>query len=98
MVRRRSNEISCVKTFLTINLFLEKSFQKIDLWAHRMNQASDDDDQFLSCSDDESVSEEFFTPPQSPVPQSDSDDDMNAFEESLENFEDEKISSLYIEG
>lgn len=64
-----------------------------------MSQASDDEDQFLSCSGDDSDSEEFFTPPQSPVPQSDSDDDdMNAFEESLENFEDEKISALFIEG
>lgn len=63
-----------------------------------MSQASDDEDQFLSFSDDDSASEEFFTPPQSPVPQSDSDDDMNAFEESVENFEDEKISALFIEG
>lgn len=82
-------------------IFLEKStlgsFQKIDLWAHRLTQMSDDEDLYLSCSEDESDSEEFFTPPQSPGPASESDDDMNTFEESLENFEDEKMFSMFIE-
>lgn len=59
---------------------------------------SDDEDLYLSCSEDESDSEEFFTPPQSPGPASESDDDMNTFEESLENFEDEKMFSMFIEG
>jgi hypothetical protein len=54
---------------------------------------------FLSCSDSDSDDEKFFTPPTSPLPLfSDDDDDMNAFEESLESFEIEKEFQLFIEG
>jgi hypothetical protein len=52
----------------------------------------------LSCSDDDSDTEEFFTPPQSPSTPYDSDDEVNVFEESLETFEDEKELVLFIEG
>lgn len=71
----------------------------MDLWSARFSQTSDEED-FISCSDEDSNSssdEEFFTPPQSPR-RFDSDDDLMAFEESLESLEEEKGFSLFIEG
>lgn len=57
----------------------------------------EDDEAFESCSDDES--DEYFTPPQTPIPFDSDDDDMNnIFEESLENFEDQKEFNLFIKG
>jgi hypothetical protein len=59
----------------------------------------DDEESFISCSDsDDSDDEVWFTPPQSPNEISSSDDEMNAFEESLEHFEDEKEYALFIDG
>lgn len=69
----------------------------IDLWSHRVTQ--EDEDVFLSCSDDDSDNDNFYTPPTSPTRfYSDDEDDMNAFEESLESFEDEKDFQMFIEG
>lgn len=98
-------QMICIISFrhsLILNIsFLEKSSrgspQKVDLWSHRINQDFEDEDLFLSCSEDESEPDMFYTPPQSPTP-FDSDDEMNIFEESLENFEDEKSFALFIEG
>ena len=69
-----------------------------DLWAPRKIQSFDEDeDTFVSCSSDsDSDSDEYLTPlSTTPV---DSDDDMIIFEESLENLEEEKEFSLFIEG
>lgn len=75
--------------------------EKFDLWAPRTSQSMDDDedeDMFLSCSEDGSDDSVYYTPPsQSPI-HFDSDDDMNIFEESLENFEEEKGFTLFIHG
>lgn len=66
--------------------------KKLEFWAARMNEMSDEEDSFLSCSD--SDDSEYFTPPSSPTP-FDTDD---VFEESLESIEDERDFSLFIEG
>lgn len=69
-----------------------------DLWTPRKIQSYDEDeDTFVSCSSDsDSDSDGYFTPLNTtPV---DSDDDMITFEESLENLEEEKEFSLFIEG
>lgn len=70
----------------------------VDLWAPRSSQAYDDEDLFLSCSDSDSESDEYLTPPQSPTKFDSDDDDMNAFEESLDSFEQEKDFILFIKG
>ena len=71
----------------------------VDLWSLRLSQNSDDDESFLSCSDSESDSDVFFTPPQSPAKFDSDDEDLMIFEESLESFEDEKLFfKLFIEG
>lgn len=72
----------------------------IDLWSARFNSEASDEEDFFSCSDEDSDSsdEEFFTPPQSPRPFDSDDDDIMAFEESLDNFDEEKGFSLFIEG
>lgn len=75
-----------------------------DLWSLRSPsrdfQNEDDEESFVSCSDsdDDEDSDVWFTPPQSPTEMQSSDDEMNAFEESLENLEEEKTYSLFIEG
>ena len=82
----------------------EKTSQHmVDLWSARINQSSEDDEddeKYFSFSDDDSKGsdEEFFTPPQSPRCSDSDDEDILMFEESLENFEDEKGFSLFIEG
>jgi hypothetical protein len=76
------------------------------MWSHRstMNDTiksisdDEDDEAFESCSDDES--EDYYTPPQSPIQfdSDDEDDEKNVFEESLDNFEDQKEFNLFIKG
>jgi hypothetical protein len=85
--------------------FIEKSAQvptpTIDIWSRRIPLDDDDDgDLYLSCSDNDSEDEIFYTPPSSPSKfYSEDDDDMNDdFEESLETFEDEDQFQLFIEG
>lgn len=84
-----------------IFLFLESKSTRessdVDLWTARSSHA-DDEEAFLSCSDSESDSEEYLTPPQSPTKFDSDDDEFNVFEESLENLEEEKVSVLFIEG
>lgn len=75
------------------------------MWTHRSSANNDlsksfsdneDDEAFESCSDDDS--DEYYTPPQSPLPYSSDDDDKIEFEESMENFEDQKEFNLFIKG
>ncbi len=65
-------------------------------------EKDDEEESYISCSDSEdSDNEVWYTPPQSPMElstNSDDDDEINAFEESLESFEDEKVYSLFIDG
>lgn len=78
--------------------------KNINLWAARTNSIGsddelddDDDSMFLSCSDSSDSDEEFFTPPTSPVRDlTDSDDEMNVFEESFEHLDEEKGFKLFI--
>jgi hypothetical protein len=87
-----------------ISSTISSSPNYFDLWNHRggMNDSlksvsdDDDDEAFESCSDDES--EEYYTPPQSPLHFDSDDDDKNVFEESLENFEEQKEFNLFIKG
>lgn len=77
--------------------------KNLDLWMPRSaSQDFDEDepnDSYVSCDEDNSDDDVWFTPPQSPGQFLDSsDDEMNNFEESLENFEDEKAYSLFING
>lgn len=89
---------------LNLNVFfVEKSSRvpelTVDVWACRIPLDSDNEDLYLSCSDNDSEDDEFFTPPSSPSKFYSDDDDMNDdFEESLENFEDEDQFQLFIEG
>lgn len=72
-----------------------------DLWSIRTQSQDfeeDADDSYLSCDSDDSSNDEWFTPPQSPCQIESSDDEMNAFEESLENVDDEKLFSLFVNG
>lgn len=74
-----------------------------DLWSLRTptrdEYSEEEDESYISCSDsDDSDSDVWFTPPQSPNEIVSSDDEMNAFEESLENLEDEKAYALFIDG
>lgn len=93
------------KFFADISSSISSSSNHCDLWSHRsgMNDSiksisdDEDDEAFESCSDDES--DEYFTPPQTPIPFDSDDDEMNnIFEESLENFEDQKEFNLFIKG
>jgi hypothetical protein len=72
------------------------SLQSVDIWSARAQVPDDSDDLYISCSDSES--DNYFTPPQSPINFDSDDDDMNVFEESLDTFEEEKRFSLFIEG
>lgn len=75
------------------------------MWTPRTNsrdydeeEDDDENESYLSCdSESNSDTDEYFTPPQSPCHDS-SDDEMNAFEESLENVDDEKEYALFING
>lgn len=73
----------------------------IDLWSVRTPSRDfeeDADESYLSCDSDDSANDEWFTPPQSPRQIESSDDEMNAFEESLEYVNDLKIYSLFVDG
>lgn len=73
----------------------------IDLWSVRTPSRDfeeDADDSYLSCDSDDSDNDVWFTPPQSPSQIESSDDEMNAFEESLENVDVEKTYSLFVNG
>jgi hypothetical protein len=77
--------------------------KNVDLWMPRSASHDFDEDElndsFVSCDEDDSDNEVWFTPPQSPSQMVDnSDDEMNDFEESLEHFEDEKAYLLFING